>query len=59
MGKPRGFAAMSPERRKEISRKGGASVPAEKRSFSRYRDLATDAGRKGGSKSRGGGQPAA
>lgn len=45
----RGFASMSPERRQEIAKKGGASVPAEKRSFSRSRDLATTAGRKGGS----------
>ena len=31
-GKPRarrGFAAMNPERRREIARKGGASVPGE------------------------------
>ena len=31
-GKPRarrGFAAMNPERRREIARKGGASVPSE------------------------------
>jgi hypothetical protein len=47
--KPRGFAAMSPEKRREIARKGGASVPNEKRSFSKNRDLATNAGRKGGS----------
>jgi general stress protein YciG len=53
----RGFAAMDPERRKEIARKGGASVPGEKRSFTRDRDLAANAGRKGGSSSRGGGRP--
>ncbi|MDO8913991.1 MAG: stress-induced protein [Phenylobacterium sp.] len=40
---------MSPERRRTIAIKGGASVPAEKRSFSINRDLAKDAGRKGGS----------
>ncbi|MBO9545795.1 KGG domain-containing protein [Caulobacter sp.] len=45
----RGFAAMSPERRREIAAKGGAAVPAEKRSFSRSRDLAAQAGRAGGS----------
>lgn len=45
----RGFAAMSPERRTEIARKGGASIPAAKRSFSQDRDLAATAGRKGGS----------
>ena len=36
----RGFAAMNPERRREIARKGGASVPGEKRSFAKDRDLA-------------------
>lgn len=44
----RGFAVMSRERRVEIARSGGASVPASKRSFSKDRDLATTAGRKGG-----------
>ena len=44
----RGFAAMNPERRREIARKGGESVPKEKRSFSRNPDLAAEAGRKGG-----------
>jgi len=55
---PRGFAAMSPAKRKEIARKGGASVPAEKRSFSKDKDLAAAAGRKGGEASRGGGRKA-
>jgi general stress protein YciG len=58
-GKPkarRGFAAMNPERRREIARKGGASVPSEKRSFAKDRDLAANAGRKGGEASRGGGR---
>lgn len=45
----RGFAAMAPEKRREIAAKGGASVPAEKRSFSMNRDLAASAGRAGGS----------
>lgn len=45
----RGFAAMSPEKRREIAAKGGAAVPAEKRSFSQNRDLAVSAGRVGGS----------
>lgn len=45
----RGFACMTPERRKEIAAKGGAGVPAEKRSFSKSKDLASNAGRKGGS----------
>lgn len=44
----RGFAAMDPERRREIARKGGASVPADKRSFSTDRGLAISAGTKGG-----------
>lgn len=48
----RGFAAMSPEKRRQIAAKGGASVPAEKRSFSQNRDLAASAGRAGGSASR-------
>jgi len=46
--KLRGFAAMSLEERTEISKKGGASVPASKRSFSLNRDLAKIAGSKGG-----------
>ncbi|PVM83377.1 KGG domain-containing protein [Caulobacter endophyticus] len=45
----RGFAAMSPDRRRAIAAKGGASAPAEKRSFSQNRDLAVSAGRAGGS----------
>lgn len=53
----RGFAAMDPDKRRAIAAKGGASVPSEKRSFAKDRDLAADAGRKGGSASRGGGRP--
>jgi general stress protein YciG len=45
----RGFASMSPERRLEIARKGGAAVPAEKRSFAQNKQLAQEAGRRGGS----------
>jgi len=45
---PRGFAAMKGERQREIARKGGESVPDEKRSFARNPDLAAAAGRKGG-----------
>ena len=52
----RGFAAMDTERRREIARRGGASVPSEKRSFAQDRDLAANAGRKGGAASRGGGR---
>lgn len=47
--KPRGFAAMTPERRRELATKGGRSVPPGKRSFSRDRALAAEAGRRGGS----------
>lgn len=47
---------MSPEKRLEIARKGGAAVPAEKRSFSVNSDLAAKAGAKGGQASRGGGR---
>lgn len=45
---PRGFAAMDAGKQREIARKGGESVPAEKRSFSQNRALAAEAGRKGG-----------
>ncbi len=48
----RGFASMSPEKQREIASKGGKSVPSEKRSFSQNRDLASNAGRKGGQLSR-------
>lgn len=48
----RGFASMDPERRREIARLGGASVPAEKRAFSQNRDLASTAGKLGGSVSK-------
>jgi hypothetical protein len=44
----RGFACMTPERRREVAQKGGSSVPPDKRSFSRDRDLAATAGRAGG-----------
>ena len=44
----RGFASMDGARQREIARKGGESVPAEKRSFSLDRDLAKESGRKGG-----------
>jgi general stress protein YciG len=36
------------DRQREIASKGGKSVPAEKRSFSQDRELASEAGRKGG-----------
>ncbi len=44
----RGFASMAPEKQRAIARKGGESVPNEKRSFSQNPDLAAAAGRKGG-----------
>lgn len=44
----RGFASMDPEKQRAIARKGGTSVPKEKRSFSRNKSLAAEAGRKGG-----------
>ena len=42
----RGFAAMSPEKRREIARKGGQSVKPENRAFAQNRELAASAGRK-------------
>jgi general stress protein YciG len=48
----RGFASMSAEKQREIASKGGKSVPSEKRSFSQNRDLAAQAGRRGGKVSR-------
>lgn len=36
------------ERRREIARKGGKSVPSEQRSFAKNPELASTAGRKGG-----------
>lgn len=44
----RGFASMDPEKQRAIARKGGESVPDDKRSFSRNHQLAAEAGRKGG-----------
>ncbi len=39
---------MDVEKRRAIARKGGESVPNEKRSFSQNPELASQAGRKGG-----------
>jgi len=47
----RGFASMDADRQRAIASKGGRSVPAEKRSFSQDRGLASEAGRKGGQSS--------
>ncbi len=47
----RGFAAMAesnPDRLREVARRGGASTPADKRSFARNPEMAREAGRKGG-----------
>ena len=44
----RGFASMTPEKRREIARMGGKSVPKEKRAYSVNRDLASKSGKKGG-----------
>ena len=44
----RGFASMDRDRQRQIASKGGESVPADKRSFSKNPDLAAEAGRKGG-----------
>jgi len=49
----RGFASMDEEKQKEIARKGGESVPDDKRSFSKDPELASEAGRKGGQESGG------
>ena len=43
----RGFASMDEDKQREIARKGGQSVPNEKRSFSKDHELASKAGRKG------------
>lgn len=50
--KKRGLALVSLERRREIAAMGGAAVSKEKRSFSRDRALAKEAGRIGGSRTR-------
>ena len=49
----RGFASMDPKKQRAIARKGGQSVPPESRSFSKDRELASSAGRKGGERSHG------
>ncbi len=55
MAQNRGFAAMDDDKQRDIARKGGASVPDDERSFSKDRELAAQAGRKGGEHSHGGG----
>ncbi len=44
----RGFAALTPEQRSAVGRKGGISVNAQNRAFSRDANLARSAGEKGG-----------
>ena len=51
--RPRGFAAMDPEKRRRIAKLGGAAVKAENRSFSKNRELAAKAGAMGGAATRG------
>jgi general stress protein YciG len=46
--KRRGFANMDPARQRELASRGGKAVPKQKRTFSRDRDLAAEAGRRGG-----------
>jgi general stress protein YciG len=53
-GSKRGFAAMDDDKQREIAKKGGESVPDDKRSFSQDPKLASEAGRKGGEASGGG-----
>jgi general stress protein YciG len=52
----RGFASMDENKQREIASKGGKSVPPEERSFSKDRGLASEAGKKGGENSHGGGR---
>lgn len=46
------FKNMDKQKMREIAAKGGKAVPASKRSFSTDRELASRAGKLGGSKSR-------
>ena len=50
----RGFASMDQQKQREVASKGGQSVPDEKRSFAQNRELASEAGRKGGQASHSG-----
>lgn len=52
--KPRGFAAMSPEKRREICSKGGKRSHELGTGHEWTKDTAREAGRKGGKASRGG-----
>lgn len=44
----RGFASLSPERRRQIAASGGSAVAPQNRAFAKDRALATRAGRLGG-----------
>lgn len=44
----RGFASMTPEKRREIARMGGKAGKPENRTFAKSQDLAKRAGTKGG-----------
>lgn len=48
MGKPKGFAAMSPERQREIASKGGKSAHAKGTAHQFDKEEARAAGAKGG-----------
>ncbi len=52
----RGFAGMDDDKQRDIASKGGQSVPSEKRSFSQDHELASEAGKRGGEHSHGGGR---
>jgi general stress protein YciG len=47
--RPRGFAAMNPEKQREIASRGGKSAQARGKAHRFTRDEAREAGRKGGS----------
>jgi general stress protein YciG len=55
--KLRGFAAMTPERRAEVARKGGLAVAPEKRAYAMNTALAETAGRAGGLAGKGRAKP--
>lgn len=46
----RGFACMDPEKRRELARKGGQSVPKEKRYYTTNKEAASQNGARGGRK---------
>lgn len=45
--KPRGFAAMDPDKQREFAKRGGQSVSNEKRYYTTNKEAAREAGRKG------------